>query len=73
LAALRAFHSLRTQKLELINEAHVVLLPKRNDAASVADFRPISLINSLAKIITKTIADRLGQSQWDINGGFHLH
>jgi hypothetical protein len=59
LAALQGFHSLRTQKLELINEANVVLLPKTSDAASVTDFRPISLINSLAKIITKVLADRL--------------
>lgn len=57
--ALRAFHSLRTQKLELINEANVVSIPKTNDAAAVSDFRPISLINTLAKIITKVLADRL--------------
>jgi hypothetical protein len=57
--ALGAFHSLRTRKLDLVNEAHVVLLPKTMGAASVTDFRPISLINSLAKIITKILADRL--------------
>jgi hypothetical protein len=59
LAALQAFHSLRTQKLDLINEANVVLLPKTPDAASITDFRPISLINSLVKIITKVMAERL--------------
>jgi mannosylglycoprotein endo-beta-mannosidase len=58
-AALGAFHSLRTRKLELINEANVVLLPKTPDAADITNFRPISLINSLAKIITKILADIL--------------
>jgi hypothetical protein len=50
---------IRTQRLHLINEANVVLIPKANDASSITDFRPISLINSLAKIITKILADRL--------------
>jgi hypothetical protein len=59
LEALRAFHSLRTQRLDLINETNVVLLPKEPDAATITEFRPISLINSLAKIITKVLADRL--------------
>jgi hypothetical protein len=53
IAALRAFHSLRTQWLHLINEANVVLILKTNDVTNITDFRPISLINSLAKIITK--------------------
>jgi hypothetical protein len=57
--ALGEFHSSRTRKLDLVNGAYVVLLPKTNGAASVTDFRPISLINSLAKIITKILADRL--------------
>jgi hypothetical protein len=59
MAALQAFHSQRTEKLKLVNKANVVLLPKINDAASVIDFQPISLINSLAKIITKILADGL--------------
>jgi hypothetical protein len=59
LEAPRAFHSLRTQRLDLINEANVVLLPKAPDATTITKFRPISLINSLAKIITKVLDDRL--------------
>jgi hypothetical protein len=66
IAALRAFHSLRTQQLHLINEANVVLIPKTNDAINITDFRLISLINSLAKIITKTLADRLAPSLQDL-------
>jgi hypothetical protein len=62
IAALRAFHSLRTQRLHLINEANVVLIPKTNDAINITDFRLISLINSLAKIITKILADHQRQA-----------
>jgi hypothetical protein len=43
MAALRAFHSLRTQKLDLVIEANVVLVPMTKEVASVADFRPISV------------------------------
>jgi hypothetical protein len=56
---LKAFHSLKTRKLELINEANIVLLPKKDGATNVSEFRPISLISSMAKIITKILADRL--------------
>jgi hypothetical protein len=37
----------------------LVLQPKKEGADNVTDFCPISLINSLAKIITKILADRL--------------
>lgn len=57
--ALQAFHSLKTRKIELINQANIVLLPKKEGAALLSEFRPISLINSVAKIITKILADRL--------------
>lgn len=57
--ALQAFHSLKTRKIELINQANIVLLPKKAGAALLSEFRPISLINSVAKIVTKILADRL--------------
>jgi hypothetical protein len=66
IAALSAFHSLRTQQLHLINAANVDLIPKANDASSITDFHPISLINSLAKIITKILADRLAPRLQDL-------
>ena len=46
-----------TSKLHLINTAHIVLLPKTQDAATLSDYGPISLI--IVKIITKLLANRL--------------
>jgi hypothetical protein len=41
----------------------VVLLPKKANAERVADFRPISLIHSFAKIIFKLLANRLAPAE----------
>lgn len=37
----------------------MVLLKKRDDAATVGDYRPISLIHSFSKLFTKVLATRL--------------
>ena len=57
--AAKAFHRLRTSNLAILNTANVVLIPKKDGADSVSDFRPISLIHSFAKIIAKVLAMRL--------------
>ncbi|KAJ3687082.1 hypothetical protein LUZ61_016246 [Rhynchospora tenuis] len=55
------FEELYTGKLQLekINFAHVILLPKIEGAQSMNDFRPISIINYVPKIISKVLALRL--------------
>ena len=53
------FYNHKTSKMHLFNEANIVLLPKKQDPLNIADHRPISLINSLTKIITKLLATRL--------------
>jgi hypothetical protein len=58
--AIWSFYSHRTARFKLINEANIVLLPKNQVAATISEYRPISLINSVAKIITKLLANRLG-------------
>lgn len=45
--------------LESINESFITLVPKVLNPESVSDYRPISLLNSSIKLITKILADRL--------------
>ncbi|WVZ55767.1 hypothetical protein U9M48_006389 [Paspalum notatum var. saurae] len=59
LKAANAFHLLRTSNLSILNSANIVLIPKKEGADSVGDYRPISLIHSFAKIISKVLAMRL--------------
>jgi hypothetical protein len=42
-----------------IDSSFITLVPKINSPENVNDFRPISLLNSLIKIVTKLLADRL--------------
>jgi hypothetical protein len=44
----------------MLNSAYLALLPKKVDALSARDFRPISLIHSFAKLVTKMLANSLG-------------
>jgi hypothetical protein len=41
-----------------LNQALLVLLPKRLDAMVLGDYRPISLIHIFAKLVAKTLATR---------------
>jgi mannosylglycoprotein endo-beta-mannosidase len=59
MAALQAFYDPRCQDLNLLNKAIIVLIPNKEGAEDVRDFRPISLIHTIAKIITKVLALRL--------------
>ena len=45
--------------LNKINFTHIVLIPKKNEPLYMFDFRPISLENVVARIISKVIANRL--------------
>jgi hypothetical protein len=48
-----------TLNLEAINRSFITLIPKVQNPTSVNDFRPISLLNGVIKIITKLLANRL--------------
>lgn len=42
-----------------LNDSHIILVPKKQGAIHVADFRPISLISSVQKIFSNITASRL--------------
>jgi hypothetical protein len=42
-----------------LNESFITLVPKKNNPETVNDFRPISLLNSSIKLLTKILAERL--------------
>ena len=50
------FYSSHNQHFNLLNSAHIVLLPKKEDALKVGDFRPISLSHSITKLSFKLLA-----------------
>ena len=53
------FYNHRTNSLALLNSANVVLIPKKEGAESIGDYRLISLIHGIAKLISKLLAARL--------------
>lgn len=57
--ALAAIQQGQVARFRLLNTAYITLLPKKPDALLVKYFRPISLIHSLAKLMTKIMANRL--------------
>ena len=42
-----------------LNATFIVLIPKKNDAFNIRDFRHISLVGSVYKILTKVLPNRL--------------
>ena len=42
-----------------LNANFIALIPKKNGASNIRDFRPISLVGSVYKILAKVLANRL--------------
>ena len=42
-----------------LNATFIALIPKKNGASNIRDFRPISLVGSVYKILAKILANRL--------------
>ena len=42
-----------------LNASFLSLIPKKNNALNIKDFRPISLIGSVYKLLSKVLANRL--------------
>ena len=64
--ALHQLYNLRAQHWNLLNSANIVLLPKKEDPTTISDYRPISLMHSVAKILGKVLANRLAPHLNDI-------
>jgi mannosylglycoprotein endo-beta-mannosidase len=59
LAAMNQMHALKGGNWRLLNSASIVLLPKKNDAIEAKDYRPVSLLHSVTKILCKMLANSL--------------
>lgn len=47
--------------LDRLYSSYITLIPKVKGADQIEDFRPISLVHSFAKLITKVLANRLAK------------
>ena len=61
MAALQSLWSGNCRNLGKLNSAYITLIPKKSNAVQVKDFRPISLVHSFAKLLTKVMANRLAE------------
>ena len=59
MAVLHSIWGKNFRNLCMLNSAYISLIPKRAEADQVKDFRPISLVHSFAKLVTKILANRL--------------
>jgi hypothetical protein len=60
MGTMHQFYDMNQQGLHFLIQALVVLIPKKSDPQKIIDYRPISLIHSFAKLISKVLANRLG-------------
>ena len=59
---MRAFNtlwSLDCRSLHRVNEAYIILLKKKEEPKEIKDFRPISLLHSFGKLVSKVLSLRL--------------
>jgi hypothetical protein len=49
------------KNMRALNSTFITLLPKMDEASHVKDYRPISLVHSFAKHVTKTLSNRLAR------------
>jgi hypothetical protein len=58
MAVFSEFHR-RQQLVKNLNVIFVSLVPKKADAVEMKDFRPISLVGGMYKILSKALANRM--------------
>jgi hypothetical protein len=59
MAGVSAVWSKKILNFDKVNSAFITLIPKMVRVDQVKDFRPISLVHSLAKLVTKLLTNRL--------------
>jgi hypothetical protein len=59
LNALHQLFNLRADWWNFLDSANIVLIPKKEGANTAADYRPISLMHSVTKIMCELLANRL--------------
>jgi hypothetical protein len=57
--AINQLYNMNQQGLHYLNQAMVILIPKRPSAERITDFRPINLVHSFAKLLSKPMIVRL--------------
>jgi hypothetical protein len=66
MAVIAAIWCRKFRQFGRLNTAFVTLIPKKEGAEEVKDFRPISLVHNIAKLVTKLMANRLSQRLHDL-------
>ena len=66
LLATNHFSNLRSTNLNWLNSANIALILKKDGAECISNFRPISLIHAIAKIIAKMMANFLAPRMHDL-------
>ena len=64
--AFNKLYNLNGCGFQRLNEVLITLLPKKPDATTLADFRPISLIHLFAKLFAKVLSLRLAPRLGDM-------
>jgi hypothetical protein len=59
MAAISCVWARKFRNMRALNSAYITLLPKTKEASHVKDYKPISLVHSFAKLVTKILANRL--------------
>jgi hypothetical protein len=59
--AISCFDSADSRGFARLNRVYITLLPKKIGAVEVAEFRPVSLIHSISKIVSKALVLRLNK------------
>jgi hypothetical protein len=66
MAAVMAVWNRKFDNFHKLNYAFITLIPKKDGADQVKDFRPISIVHSFAKLIIKILATRLASRLNDL-------